>query len=244
MLGINGSLTQAGAHGRIRQTPLPLLACRNARLFRQIFDKRRVDIVATKTRISVGCEHLKHTLVQFEYRDIKCPATQIVHCDTGAVLQSVEPVREGGGRGFVENSHHLQTRNFARLLCGVALRIVKIRGHGDHGLFHGTSQRALGVHFELPEHLRRNLLRRHHHVANPKADRVPGLAHDGVIKPAFLLPHAATDETLGGINSPLWSQGAHAHRRAPHQHFTLRGIVHHGRSQALARLIGDQSNKA
>jgi len=46
-------------------------------------------------------------------------------------------VSQGGGGGFVDDPHHLQPGDLARLAGGLALCIGKIGRHGDDGFVDG-----------------------------------------------------------------------------------------------------------
>ena len=64
--------------------------------------------------------------------NVEGAATQIKH-GINAFAGVVEAVCNGRGGGLVDKAQHVQTRQLRGIFGGLALRIVKVSGHGDHG---------------------------------------------------------------------------------------------------------------
>merc|ERR1711887_273375 len=88
-------------------------------------------------RVTVGGAHLKHTSVDCEDRHIERTTAEVK--DENVLLLVIiladvlEPVREGGGRGLVDDALDLEAGNGTGVLCRAALVLVKVRGHGNDG---------------------------------------------------------------------------------------------------------------
>ncbi len=111
-------------------------------------DDALVPVVATEVRVAGGRLHLEHALAEVEDRHVERAATEVEHED-GLVVVLVEPVRERGRGGLVDDAQDLEARDLAGLLGGLALGVAEVGGHGDHGLGDGVAQVGLGVALEL-----------------------------------------------------------------------------------------------
>src|SRR5699024_9241315 len=69
----------------------------------------------------------------------------------GAVSQS----RSGG---LVDDTAHVQAGDGAGVLGGLTLAVIKVSGHGDHGLGNGLAQVGLGVRLQLGQNHGADLL--------------------------------------------------------------------------------------
>src|SRR5690606_37184129 len=94
--------------------------------------------------------------------DVEGATAQVVHGDfavNGARLVQAEG--QGGGRGFVDDALDVQAGDAASVLGGLALRVVEVSGHRDHGLGHFFAQVVLGGLFHLAQDVGADLLRGH-----------------------------------------------------------------------------------
>ena len=74
-------------------------------------------------------------------RDVQRAAAQVVDHD-GVADVGVHPVGEAGGGRLVDDPHHLQPGQLARLAGGVALGVGEVGRHGDDRLLHRLASAA------------------------------------------------------------------------------------------------------
>ena len=126
----------------------------------QEIDDPFVQIVAAQSRVAAGREDLEDAVVQLQDREVKRAATQVVNRNLRVVPKPVQTVGQRRGGRLVDDPFHGPTRQFARPFRRVALRIVEIRRHRDHGAVHRFSEKRLRVALQLFQNFRRNFLRR------------------------------------------------------------------------------------
>ncbi len=107
--------------------------------------------------VAGGRLHLEHALAEVEDRHVEGAAAEVEHED-GLVVVLVESVGERGCRGLVDDAQHLEARDLAGLLGGLALGVAEVRGHGDDGLRDGVAEVRLGVALQLLQDAGRDLL--------------------------------------------------------------------------------------
>src|SRR5699024_3458360 len=129
-------------------------------LLGQPVDDDVVEVVAARVRVAVGRFHFEYAVAEFEDGDIERTAAEVVHGDFHILVGLVQPVGERGGRRFVDDAPYLQTRDFARFLSGLTLRIGEIGRNGDDRLVHRRTEVILGRFLHLLEDDGRYLLRR------------------------------------------------------------------------------------
>jgi hypothetical protein len=122
-------------------------------------DDLLVPVVAAELGVAGGGLDLEHTLADLEQRHVERPAAEVEDEDrlVGALL--VQAVGKRGRRRLVDDAQHLEPGDLPGLLGGLALGIVEVGGDGDDRLRHGVAEVRLRVTLELPEDLRRDLLR-------------------------------------------------------------------------------------
>ena len=86
---------------------------------------------------------LKTPLANLEDRDVERAPAEVVDGDPLGVLL-LEPVGERGRRRLVDDALHVEPGDLARVLRGLALRVVEVRGDRDDGLGHRLAQVRLG----------------------------------------------------------------------------------------------------
>ena len=105
--------------------------------------QRAIVVVAAQGRIATGRDHLEDALGQAQDGDVEGAATQVVdRVDTLAGI--VQAIGDRGRGGFVDQAQHMQARQPRRVLGGLALRIVEIRRHRDHGPDQVVAQTVFG----------------------------------------------------------------------------------------------------
>ena len=203
-----------------------------------VVDDPPVEIVSPEVRVAVCGLHLYHVVSDLEHRDVESSAPEVVN-DHHSFLFLVESVRESGRGRLVYYALHVKTGYFPRVLGGLALAVIKVRGHCDDRLSHFRAQVVLGGLFELHQHvggyLRRRillsldldpgvrLLRLHHLVRE-----ISGLRLD------LLEPSA--HEPLVGVDGVFGVRDRLALGRSPDQHVLSRKR-HYGRSRPGALLV-------
>ena len=98
--------------------------------------------------IAVGGFDFHHSLAYRQDRDIEGAAAEIVDGDR-FVFVLVEPVRQGGRGGFVDDAQHFESGDLSRVLGGLALGVIEIRWNRDHGLGDLAAQVGLGRFLQL-----------------------------------------------------------------------------------------------
>ena len=129
-----------------------VLAQVNAVLFLEFINQpvhdALINVIAAQVRIAVGGLHLDHAAAHFQHGNVERAATQVVHRD-GFIALFVQPIRQRGRCRLVNNAHHFHARDFAGLLGGLALRVVEVRRHGNHGLADLFAKEVFRSRFQL-----------------------------------------------------------------------------------------------
>src|SRR5438552_2693051 len=106
------------------------------------------------------------------------------------------------------------------VLGRLALAVVEVRRHRDHGLADGAPERVLGPALELAQDERRHLGRRHLTALDHETDHTPAPLHEA-IPPAILVAHvleAETHEALHGEDRLEGTIGRELARPPPDDH--------------------------
>ena len=126
--------------------------------FNQPFHDALVEVVAAQMGVAVGGFHFDDAFADFEDRDVERAAAKVVHGD-GFVLLLVQAVSERRRRGLVDDALHVQPGDLSGIFGRLALRVVEVRGDGDHRVGDLLAEEILrGVLQFLKDH-RRNLRR-------------------------------------------------------------------------------------
>ena len=97
-----------------------------------LLHQRTVVVIPAQRRIAAGGNHLEHALRQAQDGNVKRATTQIEH-GVDALAGVIQAIGNGSRRRFVDQAQHLQTGQLGRILGRLALGVVEIRRHGDHG---------------------------------------------------------------------------------------------------------------
>ena len=84
-------------------TPRGFRAAGKPDLFQEPRHNTLIQVVASKTGVTVGGEHLEHSSVQLEYRKVERPATQVIDSNPGPVSELVQSVGQSRGRRLIHN---------------------------------------------------------------------------------------------------------------------------------------------
>ena len=155
-LGFDGRLAQCLHRARM---PAQIHSVLGVYLVQRNGQQQVIDVVAAQVRIAVGGLHLEDSVAQFEDGNIKRPAAQIVNRD-GAHFRAIQPIGQRGRGRFVDQPQHFEASHAARILGGLALRIVEVRWHRDHSLRNRRAKEPLRVALELAQNVGRYLRRR------------------------------------------------------------------------------------
>jgi hypothetical protein len=127
-----------------------------------------VEVVASEGRVAGRGEHLKAVRTRaaldrrhdVEDRHIECAATEVVHGDPLGAGRLADSIGEARCGGLVHDAHSLEVRKPRSVARRLALRVVEVGGHRDHGPTHGNTELRFRDAAELPQDLRGDLLRR------------------------------------------------------------------------------------
>ncbi|EID10575.1 putative NAD-specific glutamate dehydrogenase [Mycobacterium xenopi RIVM700367] len=122
-------------------------------------DDPAVPVVAAQVVITGGGSDLDHALADLQQRDVEGATTQVEHQDGLLLFALVQPVGQGGRGRLVDDAQHVETRDLAGLLGGLALGVVEVRRDGDHRIGDVFAQVGLSVALQLHQDAGADLLR-------------------------------------------------------------------------------------
>ncbi len=136
-----------------------------------------VEVVAAQLGVAMAGQHLDDAFLDLDDGDVEGAAAQVID-EHAPPFGLVGVVGERGGGRFVEDADDLKAGQFARFVGGLALAVVEIGGHGDHGLGDRHFQLFLGPILERAQDHRRDFLRPIFLVAQLDLDVLAHLALD------------------------------------------------------------------
>ncbi len=119
---------------------------------------RLVEVVSAERGIAVGREHLENTARELEDGDVERAAAQVENGE-GPFGGVVEPIGDRGRGRLVQEPQDVQSREPCRVLGRLALRVVEICRHRDHGAEELAPERLLGTVAQHAQDLGRDLHR-------------------------------------------------------------------------------------
>ena len=142
-----------------RSTPVDL------ELLEQVVDDALVPVVAAEAVVTGGGADLDGgevvlVLAHLEEGDVEGSAAEVEDQDELVFLALVQAVGQGGRGGLVDDAQHVQARDLAGLLGGLALGVVEVRRNGDDGVGDLFTEVGLGVVLKLHEDTGGDFLRR------------------------------------------------------------------------------------
>ena len=184
---------------------------------------------------------LDHAVADLEHRDVERAAAEVEH-EHRLLPLLVHPVGERRRGRLVDDPQHLETGDPARVLGRLALRVVEVRRHRDHGLGDPLAEELGGVVGELAQHLRRDLLGRVLLAADLEPDRVVRPLDDLVgddLRLLVDLAPAPADEPLGRVDRRLRVEDRLALGHLAHQPLAVLGERDHRGCHPPALGVGD-----
>ncbi len=112
-------------------------------------DDLLVPVVATEVRVPGSALHLEDTVTDLEDRHVEGAAAEVEDEDRLVAAFLVEPVRERGRGRLVDDAQHVEARDLAGLLGGLALGVVEVRRDGDDRLRDRLAEVALRIALQL-----------------------------------------------------------------------------------------------
>jgi hypothetical protein len=94
-------------------------------------DHEVIKIFTTKVSVTIGGFDFEDTLLNLQNRDIKGTTTQIVDSNN-LVTFLVKTKCKGSGGGLVDDTEHIQSRNFTSVFGGLTLGVVEISRDSDN----------------------------------------------------------------------------------------------------------------
>ena len=224
-------------------------------LLDEVVDDALVEVLAAEEGVAIGGQHLELLLAvdvgDLDDRHVEGAAAEVVHGDLAVLgVALVEAVGQRGRGRLVDDALDLEPRDAAGVLGRLALRVVEVGRHGDHGLGDRLAQVGLGGLLHLGQHLGRDLLRRHLLAVG---GRHPGVAvlvlDDAVGHEVDVLLHlgvaeAAADQALDGMERVLGVGDGLALRGCAHDRLAVLGEGDDGRRGAVAFRVLDHLDVA
>ena len=104
-----------------------------------------IPVLAAERAVAAGREHLEDAVLDGHDRDVERAAAEIEHRDQAAALaHAMRAVRERGRGRLVEDADDVEAGDLAGVARRLALRVVEVRGHGDHRARDRLAERFLG----------------------------------------------------------------------------------------------------
>ena len=213
-------------------------------LFKRDLKQATVIVVATQGRVTTGGEDLEHATAHAQNRNIKGAATQVVnriHAFTGIV----QTISNGGSSGFVDQAQHIQARHLRCVFGGLALRVIKVRWHGDDRAVDVVIEGVFCALAQAGQNLRTHLYRRLQSMQGVQAQ------HAGLvckrIREMFGVGHVfqtAPHKTLDrddGVGRVLRLRNQ---RSSANQSLAIWQIAHYRRQDHMASFIGQALGNA
>ncbi|MDG5978308.1 NAD-specific glutamate dehydrogenase [Hydrogenophaga taeniospiralis CCUG 15921] len=245
-LGLLGGFLQAlqGQHVLGQVNALLFLELAN-----DVVDDALVEVFAAQEGVAVGGQHLELLLAidvgDLDDGHVKRAATQVVHGDLAvALFLLVQAEGQGRGGGLVDDAFHVQAGDAASVFRGLALGVVEVGRHGDHGLGHGLAQVVLGGLLHLAQDvgadlLGRDLLAAHFHPGVAVVGGHDGVGHEVDVLLDLFLGELAADQALDRVERVLGVGHGLALGACSDQHLTVFLVSHDRRRGACTFRVLD-----
>ncbi len=134
-------------------------------LGRDVVDHAAVEVLAAEEGVAVRGQDLELALAvdvsDLDDRDVEGAAAEVIDRDLAVLALLVHAIRESCRGRLIDDAPHVEAGDAASVLGRLALRVVEIRGHSDHGIGDGLAEVILGRLLHLHENARRDFRRRH-----------------------------------------------------------------------------------
>ena len=130
-----------------------------------VVDDALVEVLAAEEGVAVGRQHFELLLAvdvgDLDDRDVEGAAAEVVDGDLAVALAVLVEAEGQRGRGrLVDDALDVQAGDAAGVLGGLALAVVEVGRHRDHGLGHFLAEVVLGGLLHLAQHFGADLRRR------------------------------------------------------------------------------------
>jgi hypothetical protein len=196
-----------------------------------VVDDALVEVLAAEEGVAVGRQHFELLLAvhvgDLDDRDVEGAAAEVVHGDLAvALVLLVEAEGQRRGGGFVDDALDVEARDAAGVLGGLALGVVEVGRHRDHGFGHGFAEVVFGGLLHLAQDvgadlLRGHLLAAHFHPCVAVVGLGDGVGHQVDVLLHFLFLELAADQALDRVQRVLGVGDGLALGRGTDQHFTV-----------------------
>mmetsp|Transcript_824 Transcript_824/g.1306 ORF Transcript_824/g.1306 Transcript_824/m.1306 type:complete len:92 (-) Transcript_824:185-460(-) len=86
--------------------------------------------------VSIGGQHFKDSIVDGQKGHVEGSSPEVEYQNVALASGLVHTVRNGGGRGFVDDAVDLESTDGTCILGGLTLGVVEVCGDGYHGIVH------------------------------------------------------------------------------------------------------------
>ncbi len=122
-----------------------------------MLDQAVVKVLAAQVRVARRRLDLEQAAGYGQHGHVEGAAAQVedehmLLARLVACVSLVEAVGDGGRRRLVEDAEDAEAGDGARVLGGLALRVVEVGGHGDDGVGERVAEEGLGCLFHFGEH--------------------------------------------------------------------------------------------
>ena len=212
-------------------------------------DHALVEVFTAQESVAVGGQHFELLFAidvsDFDDGHVKGAATQVVHGDLAvALFVLVHTECQGSSGRFVDDALDIQTGNTASVFGGLALGVVEVGGHGDHGLGHFFAEVVFGGLLHLAQNVGADLLRSHavtthFHPSVAVVGSSDGVGHQVDVFLDFFFSELAADQALHRVQRVLGVGHRLALGGCAHQHFAVFLVRNDGRGGACAFRVFD-----
>ena len=243
--GFGGERFFGGAHEAEQKLAVLLVKLRELVLLEQVTEEAVVEIIAAQRAVAAGGFHFKQAFGELQHRHVKRAAAQIVY-HKRALGAVVEAVGNGSGGGLVEQAQHIEAGQARGIFGGLALGIVEISRHGNHGTGERAAQALFGACFEGAQNFGRHVNRGFIALAGMQFNQalVVAEAVGEIMVVGFEVGQGAPDQALGRADGVNRVDFLRFECIMAHFHARIFAIAHHRGQRGAALLVGEANGAA